>query len=692
MTADLLWTEATRDLDAELAQKDAFVAKQATADLWTFLALARSDEEFEHRLAMISDEVDQRVAPQHRQAVFDGFRENFRLTGAKTDEESEEDDDDKKDDEDELNATGGLQVWHVASQRWITAAAEPGAQNPAYFSGGEELGPNTFNTGNYPVEVGGPDPWNPMNGNAPMPPSSAVQPANRFPAEPQPWSTPPDKQWGENPMQFPTGPGLQYRQSAQAPMQPSVPNPGWQQPSNPEFFGQGNEGVASQDGQYPEDIALPEPDDRVDAYQTQSNPIGDVPGMTPEFSGPPVQTVNYPQYVTGSWHEAADSSNVGACAADDCGRPVYRKGKKWEHLEPHLRGNHKVLLYEDHPYVQQQRAAMRHTAPGGGEHAPYRIKKVDGGYAVFNDKGERKNDEAKSYGEARRFQKGLYKNVPGAKGSAEQDEQQKTSARGKRRRHAAARGTGPHTVISDEEDPDSGPNAEGYSFRQGEQVHVTGYSPPDADGKVWAEVRHPRDRRDVGFLDPDNLRPHRQASAHPARFFDPRLAADQQPQTDGTGGMAGGGSSGGSPASQGVSPPVPPSMRPGGPGSQAMGPMGGHPGGGVPQPGTQPGGPTSAPAPPTPPKPGTTAMLDPSVASFFHHAEGLVRERPSVFNPSGIADPYDEATWNGPAQMQPRQPAHEMHVNTPQKARQPIPQIGSDTMQRDEGDEEEEEG
>lgn len=63
--------------------------------------------------------------------------------------------------------------------------------------------------------------------------------------------------------------------------------------------------------------------------------------------------------------------------------------------------------------------SVRHTAPGGGEHAPYKIKKVDGGYAVFNAKGERKNDDAKSYPEARQFQKALYKNVPGASESAE---------------------------------------------------------------------------------------------------------------------------------------------------------------------------------------------------------------------------------------------------------------------------------
>lgn len=68
------------------------------------------------------------------------------------------------------------------------------------------------------------------------------------------------------------------------------------------------------------------------------------------------------------------------------------------------------------------KSAVRHTAPGGGEHAPYSIRKVDGGYAVFNDKGERKNEEPKTHTEARQFQKALYANVPGAAEEAKKHE------------------------------------------------------------------------------------------------------------------------------------------------------------------------------------------------------------------------------------------------------------------------------
>lgn len=65
-------------------------------------------------------------------------------------------------------------------------------------------------------------------------------------------------------------------------------------------------------------------------------------------------------------------------------------------------------------FPDKPKQAVRHTAPGGGEHAPYEIRKVEGGYAVFNAKGERKNSEPKSHDAARQFQKALYANVPGA--------------------------------------------------------------------------------------------------------------------------------------------------------------------------------------------------------------------------------------------------------------------------------------
>jgi hypothetical protein len=80
-------------------------------------------------------------------------------------------------------------------------------------------------------------------------------------------------------------------------------------------------------------------------------------------------------------------------------------------------------------HTSSRTAAVRHTAPGGGEHAPYRLKQSDGGWYVVNDKGERKNEEPKSREDARQLQQALYANVPGARESAEQDERRKAASR-----------------------------------------------------------------------------------------------------------------------------------------------------------------------------------------------------------------------------------------------------------------------
>jgi hypothetical protein len=99
-------------------------------------------------------------------------------------------------------------------------------------------------------------------------------------------------------------------------------------------------------------------------------------------------------------------------------REMERRWVRYDPNDPQNTGKHVPITSSQGP-PPFSAEAIRHTAPGGGEHAPYKIKKVDGGYAVFNAKGERKNDDAKSYPEARQFQKALYKNVPGASESAE---------------------------------------------------------------------------------------------------------------------------------------------------------------------------------------------------------------------------------------------------------------------------------
>lgn len=186
MTVTDLWTEASRDLEAERAQLRLFEAQQRCADLWPFMALARSQEELDHRLALVRDTLDMRVPdPIMQEALLEGFTANFKI-GYADDLGSDTGEGDEPPTSASGFATSGsglqdqdgtpdvtasrhgqpVQIWHTAKQQWVTVTAvqSPTPSNPEYFAGGPEEGPNTGQTGTYPVEVGGPDPWNPING------------------------------------------------------------------------------------------------------------------------------------------------------------------------------------------------------------------------------------------------------------------------------------------------------------------------------------------------------------------------------------------------------------------------------------------------------------------------------------------------------------------------------------------------
>lgn len=237
-----LWTEASRDLETEESQARLTRAKVAVASLWPFLALAQSEREFDHRLALASDRFDQRVEADLLEPLLASLREDFRVTAA-----SEEDDEEPEgNDKDEWQkpwekdaALAPVQIFHVASGRWITRQAQDSPisrdnpqGNDAYFENELEEGPNTGQTGQYPAAPAGPDPVDPIN--------------SMFPMQPSPW-TPADN-WVENPMNF-----APYKQAA----------------GNPNFFSGGPEGVSGEpQAGFPTDDALPEPDERVDQYGT----------------------------------------------------------------------------------------------------------------------------------------------------------------------------------------------------------------------------------------------------------------------------------------------------------------------------------------------------------------------------------------------------------------------------------------
>lgn len=294
-----LWVEASIDTDAEnLAYRMAH-AKVAAASVWPFLASAQSEDEFEHRLALAFDKVAARVEPALLDTLVASMREDYRLLIAELEEPAQG--------QYRVAAATGqpregvlvdvpagqavsmesnnrpMQFFHAASKRWITVqgadeSSMPNSPisrhnplgNPYYFDGAMEEGPNTGATGMFPVEPTGPEPWNPINGNLPLPPSNVVPPANRFPAEPQPWTVPPNAGWVENPMQFGSHQAASAPQGSGGPLSYTDEGVETGTQQNPFYFSQGTEGVGSQDGGFPPDVALPEPDEKLEMYQNMS--------------------------------------------------------------------------------------------------------------------------------------------------------------------------------------------------------------------------------------------------------------------------------------------------------------------------------------------------------------------------------------------------------------------------------------
>jgi hypothetical protein len=310
-----LWVEASRDLDAEsLAHRMAF-AKVAAAAVWPFLASAHSPDEFEHRLALSYRQLANAVEPELLDSLVASLRDDYAVLWPV-----------------EREAIRPTANNHQASQRarvvpmqffdrqhgrWVTAAAQETPGNPGAGDPTPEQGPMTGETGTYPVEVAGPDPWNPMNGKLPLPPGTARPPANRFPAEPQPWQSTPESAWREQPMQFsPPRQGARVATNVMATQNPYDPDAQpvawvhWERMAaasadslsyadegtetgptggqNPNFFGDGTEGLQSTDGGFPEDVALPEPDERVDMYRGMTTPTVQAP-----MAGMPPATADY---------------------------------------------------------------------------------------------------------------------------------------------------------------------------------------------------------------------------------------------------------------------------------------------------------------------------------------------------------------------------------------------------------------
>lgn len=283
-----LWVEASRDVEAELFAQRMAYSKVAVASLWPFLASASSEGEFAHRLALSYDTIASRVEPELLDPLVASLKEDYQLlrptpipSRAVVAGVTERSSSQPTAFPTTAPLSAGMQFWHAGSQKWVQAVSDPqnSPHNSAYDVPTSEAGPETGETGTFPIEVSGPDPWNPMNGKLPLPASNVIPPANRFPAQPQQWIVPPNAGWVENPMQF-----APYR-SAQLSAPPTrhvtaapqltedgplaYTDEGVQTGTgqNPYYFAQGNEGLQSQDGQFPPDVALPEPDERVEMYR-----------------------------------------------------------------------------------------------------------------------------------------------------------------------------------------------------------------------------------------------------------------------------------------------------------------------------------------------------------------------------------------------------------------------------------------
>jgi hypothetical protein len=301
MTIDL-WTEASRDLDADMQHERAIRAKIASAALWPFVSAAMTEDEFGHRMALCEDDMAELFPDaDFRTHVAKAIRQDYLiLKGADVEDLWEDFHKTAADEPDEAPAGGST-----------------GAGNPNYFAGGQEAGPNTGSDGQYPQFPAGPDPVDPMNGLYPMQPGH--------------WSVPPNAGWVERPMNF-----GEHRASAGYVDEGVQTGPG----PNPDYFAGGSAGVAGdQQNGFPADVSLPEPDERVDMY-----------GKTPQSStsAPPVSYSNTPKQAS-IW-VMAEKDNHGACAG--CNTPVYREGDVWKHLggDP----GHGVRLHEDHPWIVAQ--------------------------------------------------------------------------------------------------------------------------------------------------------------------------------------------------------------------------------------------------------------------------------------------------------------------------------------------------
>jgi len=99
-----LWDEASRDLDEESRERVAVLASQASAGIWQFLAAAKSEPEFETRLALAESQISTVAAETG--AEVDDITATMRRRYALLVEASQDEDEDGDDDGDDSDSDG----------------------------------------------------------------------------------------------------------------------------------------------------------------------------------------------------------------------------------------------------------------------------------------------------------------------------------------------------------------------------------------------------------------------------------------------------------------------------------------------------------------------------------------------------------------------------------------------------------
>lgn len=204
MTADL-WVLASQDAEQDLNDERLVHAKVAAAGIWPFLAEAKSEREFGHRVALVETELEELFPDTgFRDQVTASLRDDYLLlTGVVIEHHGSATLTSEA-------ATATQDGGATAREALLTTTAELAAApslfdhlavsdadapegptetaqgNPAFFDSGPEAGPATGNSQGFAQSA--PDPWNPMNAQYPMTPSQ--------------WTVPPDKAWVERPMEF----------------------------------------------------------------------------------------------------------------------------------------------------------------------------------------------------------------------------------------------------------------------------------------------------------------------------------------------------------------------------------------------------------------------------------------------------------------------------------------------------------